>query len=59
MKKQQKKIQITLILIGLLLIVTTYFYYPYINKVKLFENRSVQEDSDNATDNNQSTFFEN
>ena len=59
MKKQQKKIQITLILIGLLLIITTYFYYPYINKVKFIENQSVQKDSDNVADNDQTTFFEN
>ena len=59
MKKKQKKIQIILILIGLFLIITTYFYYPYINKVKFIENQSVQKDSDNVSDNDQTTFFEN
>lgn len=59
MKKQQQKIQITLILIGLFLIIATYFYYPYINKVKLFENQPFQKDLDNAADNNQKTSFEN
>ena len=58
MKKKQKKIQIILISIGLLLIITTYFYYPYINKVKFIENQSVQKDSDNVADNDQTTFFE-
>ena len=59
MKKQQKKIQITLILIGLLLIITTYFYYPYINKAKFDKNQPVQKDLDNVTDSNQITSFEN
>ena len=59
MKKQQKKIQITLILIGLLLIITTYFYYPYINKAKFDKNQPVQKDLDNVTDSNQVTSFEN
>ena len=59
MKKKQKKIQIILILIGLFLIITTYFYYPYINKVKFIKNQSVQKDSDNVADNDQTTFFEN
>ena len=59
MKKKQKKIQIILILIGLFLIISTYFYYPYINKVKFIENQSVQKDSDNVSDNDQTTFFEN
>ena len=59
MKKKQKKIQIILISIGLFLIITTYFYYPYINKVKFIENQSVQKDSDNVSDNDQTTFFEN
>ena len=59
MKKKQKKIQIILILIGLFLIITTYFYYPYINKVKFIENQSVQKDLDNVADNDQTTLFEN
>jgi len=59
MKKEQKKIQITLILIGLFLIIATYFYYPYISKVKVIENQTVQKDSDGVSDNKQSTSFEN
>ena len=58
MKKKQKKIQITLILIGLFLIIATYFYYPYISKVKVIENETVQKDSDDFSDNKQSTSFE-
>ena len=59
MKIQQQKVQITLTLIGLFLIIITYFYYPYINKTKLIENQSIQKDLDSTTDNNQSTSFEN
>ena len=44
MKKKQKKIQIALISIGVLLILMTYFYYPYINKFKLAKNQSNQKD---------------
>ena len=58
MKKRQKKIQIILISIGLLLIIGTYFY-PYLYKVKFIGNQSTKKDLDNATDNNQRTFFEN
>ena len=43
MKKQQK-IQITLILIGLLLIFITYFYYPYMNKIKALRDESVEKE---------------
>ena len=32
MKTKQKRIQLVLISIGLLLILATYFYYPYIKK---------------------------
>ena len=58
MKIQQQKVQITLILIALFLIIATYFYYPYIKKVKLVENRPSQEEMDSTADNNQSTSFE-
>ena len=59
MKKQQKKIQIILISIGLLLIIATYFYYPYVNKIKLLEKRSLQKDLGSITDDKRSTYFEN
>ena len=38
MNKKQQKIQMTLISIGLILILATYFYYPYVSK-----NKSVVE----------------
>ena len=43
MKKKQQNIQIILISIGLLLILATYFYYPYMNKAKLIENQSAKK----------------
>ena len=59
MKKQQKKIQITLISIGLLLIIATYFYYPHVTKIKRAEDQTVQKGLDQATDSSLGTSFEN
>ena len=56
MKKQQK-IQITLILIGFLLIFTTYFYYPYTKKIKFAENKTAQKDSLSTSGTDQDTSF--
>ena len=58
MKKKQQNIQIILISIGLLLILITYFYYPYMNKAKLIENQSAKKDLE-STPQDQSTSFEN
>ena len=38
--KKQRTTQLVLISIGLLLILLTYFYYPYMNKDKLLEDQS-------------------
>ena len=60
MRKQQKRIQIILVSIGLLLIAITYFYYPYLQKVNLIKNLPSQKDSKNVTHGDQqSTSFEN
>ena len=59
MKKKQQKTQLALISIGLLLILLTYFYYPYMKQDKLLKNQSVQKDLENTTDNDQITTFEN
>jgi len=59
MKTKQQKAQWTLLLIGLLLILVTYFYYPYINKNKLLKNQSVERDLEETPSDNQSTTFEN
>ena len=58
MKKKQQKTQLVLISMGLLLILLTYFYYPYMNKDKHLKNQSVREDLENTTDNAQMTTFE-
>ena len=58
MKKKQQNIQIILISIGLLLIIITYFYYPYTNKAKLIENQSAKKDLERVLED-QSTSFEN
>jgi len=58
MKKKQQNIQIILVSIGLLLILITYFYYPYMNKTKLIENQSAKKDWE-RTLGDQSTVFEN
>ena len=59
MKKKQQKTQLVLISMGLLLILLTYFYYPYMKQDKLLKNQSVQKDLENTTDNDQITTFEN
>ena len=51
--------QLVLISIGLLFILLTYFYYPYMNKDKLLENQFVQEDSEKILDDDNFTTFEN
>ena len=59
MKKKQQKTQKVLISMGLLLILLTYFYYPYMNKDKLLKNQSDREDIENTTDNTQHTTSKN
>ena len=58
MKKKQQNIQIILISIGLLLILITYFYYPYMNKAKLIENQSAKKGLERTLES-QSTSFKN
>ena len=61
MKKKQKKIQAVLLIVGVLLILLTYFYYPYMNKNKSIVEKNIQENlstlSDDVSEN--STSFEN
>ena len=59
MKQKQKKAQIILTSIGLILLLITYFYYPYMKKVKFTDNRVVQKDGSNTLDIDQGTTFEN
>ena len=58
MKKQQR-VQIILVLIGLLLIFSTYFYYPYMNKDKLIKSQSVLKKSEETIGADNSSNFEN
>jgi len=59
MKQKQKKTQIILTSIGLILLLITYFYYPYMQKVKFTDNQVVQKDGSNTPDIDQGTSFEN
>tara|TARA_Y100000590_G_scaffold451229_1_gene592285 strand:+ start:62 stop:658 length:597 start_codon:yes stop_codon:yes gene_type:complete len=58
MRKEQKKIQVFLFIIGILLILMTYFYYPYKNKSLVEKN--LQEDIPPVSDglSDQSTSFQ-
>ena len=56
MKRKQQKAQVALISIGLLLILLTYLYYPYMNKNKLQDDQFVQKDSEKTLNEAQSTF---
>ena len=59
MKKKQLGVQFTLISIGLLLFILTYFYYPIIKKDKLLKDQSVNKDFQKVEDIDQSTSFKN
>ena len=59
MKQKQKKTQIILTSIGLILLLITYFYYPYMKKVKFTDNQVVQKDGSNTLDIGEGTSFEN
>ena len=59
MKKKQRRIQLVLISIGLLLFVLTYLYYPTIVKDKLLKDQSVNKDFKAVGTEDQITVFEN
>ena len=59
MNKKQQKIQITLVSIGLILIMATYFYYPYTKKNKIIKDQTQQEDLQEKTGDSKRTFFKN
>ena len=58
MKKKQRRIQLVLISIGLLLFVLTYLYYPNIDKDKLLKDQSVKKDFEEVGTDDQITVFE-
>jgi hypothetical protein len=51
-RKKQRKFQIALIFVGLFLIIFTYFYKPYLNKLKVLENEKVEKKLDSVIDRN-------
>ena len=57
--KKQNKIQLTLLLTGLMLFILTYIYYPNLNKNKFLKNKTVQEDEEVSLDSKRDTSFEN
>ena len=59
MKKQHQRTQIILISIGIFLILTTYFYYPYIQKTQFVKNKNIEQDATKTPAENQETAFEN
>ena len=58
MKKKQRRIQLVLISIGLLLFVLTYLYYPNIDKDKLLKDQSIYKDFETVGAGDQITVFE-
>ena len=59
MKKKQQKIQIALISIGLLLIISTYFYYPLMKKAELAKDQLQQKGLEKNITHDKTTFFQN
>tara|TARA_Y100000590_G_scaffold456115_1_gene606014 strand:- start:34 stop:624 length:591 start_codon:yes stop_codon:yes gene_type:complete len=59
MKKTQRRIQLFLILIGLLLFVITYFYYPNLYRNKILEKQYLKKEPEKTRDENQATTFKN
>jgi len=59
MRKKQKNIQFTLALIGLFLIIGTYFYYPSMNKNKSLNNKVETKDITKQIEDEQTTTFKN
>jgi len=58
-KKKQKQLQFYLMLAGSILILGTYFYYPYANKSKLTKNNVTGQDSTQSKKVDSSSTFVN
>ena len=57
MKKNQQKIQVALVFTGLILIISTYFYYPSIKKSEIQKDLSLKiEKEENFSDERSTTF---
>ena len=59
MNIKQLKIQILLVLSGIILIFLTYFYYPNLGKNKISKDQSNQEASDQVINEDENSYFEN
>ena len=59
MKKKQRRLQLLLVISGLLLFVLTYLYYPSLNRDKIFEKQYLKKDFEKTLDENQATTFRN
>ena len=59
MRKKEKKIQAVLLIVGIFLILLTYFYYPYANKNKSVVEKEIQKNlPDSSKTNENITMFE-
>ena len=58
MKKKQRRVQLTLVFIGLLLFFLTCFFYPNINKDKLTKDQSINKNVDETSIADKTTTFE-
>ena len=58
MKKKQRRVQLTLVSIGLLLFFVTYLFYPNINKNKLTDDQSISKNIDEADIADKTSTFE-
>jgi len=58
MKKKQRRVQLTLVFIGLLLFFLTYFFYPNINKDELTKDQSIGKNVDETAIADKTTTFE-
>ena len=58
MKKKQRRVQLTLVFIGLLLFFLTYLFYPNINKDKLTKDQSIGKNVDETAIADKTTTFE-
>ena len=56
--KTPEKMLVSLVFIGFFLIVATYFYYPYMKKIKTIKDASVEKELAENFDEDQNTFFE-
>ena len=59
MRKKEKQIQAFLLIVGIFLILLTYFYYPYANKNKSVVEKKIQKNLPDSSDTNENiTMFE-